>query len=183
VIWNAYNYQRQGVNFVVDHPASGLFFDPGLGKTVTTLTAFDILSTFGFASSGLIVAPLRVAHSVWPVEVKKWDHLQHLDVDVLHGSKLQRLEVLKRGKGQLQVINPEGLDWLVKSMKYTSRTFDFLVVDESTKFKNRSSLRFKALCRLIKQQSIKRKVILTGTPTPESLIDLWGQIFLLDLGS
>jgi SNF2 family DNA or RNA helicase len=165
---------KRGVRFVIERGAAGLFYDPGLGKTSIILAAFKLLQQRGVVKRLLVIAPLRVAHSVWPVEAKKWDEFQHLRVVVLHGSKKVKL---LRETADVYVINPEGLAWLERQRWAWP---DMLVVDESTKFKHSRTERFKILRRLLPK--FKRRVILSGTPAPNGLLDLFGQLYILDHG-
>lgn len=154
----------------------GLFLDPGLGKTSTCLMAFKILREKEQVRKALIIAPLRPAYKVWPDEVKKWADFSDVTYTVLHGSKKDsnlQLDV------DLYIINPEGLKWLFTPGRKRPE-FDLLIVDESTKFKDSTTQRFKALKPFL--PSFIRRWILTGTPVPNGLMDLFGQIYLLDLG-
>jgi hypothetical protein len=127
----------------------------------------------------LIIAPLRPAYLVWPAEVKKWTEFSGLSVAVLHGPDKDKK--LKQDH-DIYVINPEGLPWLeakLRTMK--SWPFDMLVVDESSQFKNSTTVRFTTLKKLLDR--FRRRYILTGTPAPRSLLDLYGQMYLLDMGA
>lgn len=172
--WEPHSYQRKCVKHLLAHPGAGLLLDPGLGKTSIVLQAITMLLG-DVIDAALVIAPLRVCTEVWPVEARKWEQFAHLSVGVLHGSKKDRV---LREEHDLYVINPEGLFWLERQ-----RGWDWpqmLVVDESTKFKNTRSQRFKALRG--KLNHFDRRVILTGTPIPNGLLDLYGQVFLLDGG-
>ena len=176
-------YQVEGVKFLLSRPEAGLFFDPGLGKTRTVLTALKILrvpSSRGrvLARRTLVVAPLRVAQEVWRQEAAKWQ--TGLRVELLHGK--DKDDALDRD-ADVYVINPEGLDWLSKrrdSHAVDAGYFDVLVVDESSKFKETRTQRFKTLRAMLK--NFKRRYILTGSPAPKGLMNLFGQIFILDGG-
>jgi len=171
-------YQRQAVEFILDRKRCALFLDLGLGKTVSSLTALsDMLDGF-LANRALVIAPLRVANSVWKQEAANWQHTAHLDVAVCTGTPAQRLAALERG-ADITVINRENVPWLVKH--YGKRwPFDAVVVDESSSFKNPSAKRFKALKRVL--PAIDYMVLLTGTPSPNGLLDLWAQMYLIDTG-
>lgn len=175
-----HDYQRHGVNHILVNPFCGLLLDMGLGKTVTTLTAvnklmFEYLQVY----SALVVAPKRVAENVWANEIDKWDHLHHLRISKVVGNEMQRKEAL-RSKADIHIISRDNVAWLCDQYGGGMLPFDMLILDESSSFKNPKSQRFKALRRV---QSFKRVVILTGTPAPNSLIDLWSQIYLLDRGA
>lgn len=175
-------YQKRAAEFVVEHKACGLFLEMGLGKTVTTLTAIDELMNNRFEITRvLVIAPLRVAATVWAEEAQKWDHLKHLRVVKILGSREQRLAALKQ-PGDIYVINRENVDWLVSYVQECKKRWpwDMVVIDELSSFKSAASARFKALRRA--RPAIRRIVGLTGTPAPNGLIDLWSQIYLLDRG-
>ena len=145
------------------------FLDPGMGKTAMSLELINSLRDFAEAKRVLIVAPLRVTELVWPKEVAKWDY--DFTVSRLHGDK--KGEALRRG--DVHLINPEGLTWLVHEAK---AAYDLVIFDESTKFKNWSSQRTKAARKL----KTRNTMILTGTPAPNCLSDLYAQIYLIDRG-
>ncbi|MGL4567325.1 MAG: SNF2-related protein [Fusobacteriaceae bacterium] len=175
-----HNYQRVGVDHVIKNDFAGVFLDMGLGKTVTLLTAINYLTWVDLEiKKTLIIAPKRVAENVWTSEVQKWDHLKHLKIKVISGNEKQRIQILKE-EADIYTISRDNLAWLCTFFGGLKLPFDMFVVDESSSFKNHSSLRFKTFKRV--QPSFKRGVILTGTPTPNGLLDLWAQIFLLDRG-
>jgi len=177
--YEPYAYQVYATNCILEQNAVGLFLDPGLGKTVITLTAIDELLYDRFeVNRVLVIAPLRVARDVWPGEVRKWDHLQHLRVVKVLGTEKQRIKALNT-QADIWVINRENVEWLVE---YYGRNwpFDMVVIDELSSFKSSKAKRFRALRRV--RPYIKRVVGLTGTPAANGLIDLWPQIYLLDQG-
>jgi len=127
----------------------------------------------------LIVTPLRPMYHTWPGEIHKWRQFKGLRPGLLHGAR--KMETLHGHKGSVYLINPEGIDWLTDQLAKMKRwPFDVLVVDESTKFKDSRTKRFKALRKLIPK--FKRRYILTGTVAPNGLLDLFGQIYILDEG-
>ena len=146
------------------------------------MTAIDELMNNRFEITRvLVIAPLRVAATVWAEEAQKWDHLKHLRVVKILGSREQRLAALKQ-PGDIYVINRENVDWLVSYVQECKKRWpwDMVVIDELSSFKSAASARFKALRRA--RPAIRRIVGLTGTPAPNGLIDLWSQIYLLDRG-
>lgn len=177
--WKAHKYQKFSKKHILENKAAGLFLDMGLGKTVTTLDALNILMFDTFEiHKPLIVAPKFVAENTWAKEAAKWDHLKHLKFSKILGDEKSRIKALK-AKADVYIINRDNVPWLVTY--YQSKfPFDMLILDELTSFKSSKSMRFKAL-RLIRPK-VKRVVGLTGTPAPNGLIDLWAQIFLLDRG-
>jgi len=146
--------------------------EPGLGKTTTALT---ILAE-QFKGTTLIVAPKRVAETVWTQESNKWEHLKHLKVNKVMGNPTERMNALNNS-GNIYIVNLENLVWLLDNSPIT---FDNLIIDESSRFKDPSTKRFKALKKHLK--NFKRRIILTGTPTPQGMADLWSQVGILDLG-
>lgn len=154
----------------------GLFLDPGMGKTSTCLMAFRILRDKKLVRKALIIAPLRPCYKVWPDEMKKWADFADLTYTILHGSSK---EASLTHNADVYIINPEGLKWLFAPGRKRPE-FDVLIVDESTKFKDSTTQRFKALKPFL--PSFTRRWILTGTPVPNGLMDLFGQIYILDLG-
>ncbi|STC84057.1 SNF2 domain protein [Clostridium botulinum] len=150
----------------------------GMGKTVSTLTAIDNLIFLGEVYKVLVIAPLRVAEDTWSTEVEKWDHIKHLRVSKILGTKKQRKEALMKD-ADIYVTNRENIDWLVNEC-FSSWLWDMVVIDELSSFKSSKAKRFRALKKV--RPYFKRMVGLTGTPAPNSLIDLWPQIYLLDGG-
>lgn len=174
---NMFPYQHKGVEFIKANRRCALFLDMGLGKTTTTLTAIsDMLAQYD-AFRVLVIAPLRVANTVWKQECSKWAHLNHLDIEVATGKEAERMRVLN-AKHDITVINRENIEWLVT--KFKKWDFDMVVIDESSSFKSSSAKRFKSLRKVL--PSTSAMVLLTGTPSPQGLIDLWSQMYLVDFG-
>lgn len=176
---NLHGYQNTGIEHIKRHTHSGLFLDMGLGKTVTTLTAIKHLLDDLDITKVLVIAPKRVAESVWTREVANWEHLRQLKISVITGTEKQRKKKL-REEAEIYTISRDNVAWLVGHCGGSTLPFDMLVIDESSSFKNHASLRFKALKAA--QPSFNRVVLLTGTPVPNGLIDLWPQMYLLDRG-
>jgi SNF2 family DNA or RNA helicase len=171
--WTPRPYQVRAVQHLIDNAGAGLCLHPGLGKTSCTLAGLELFRDHKIAPA-LIVAPLRVCYSVWPKEVEKWG--ADLKVAILHGSK--KLQALDSG-ADVFLINPEGLRWL--AVQHLRPQFQIIVLDESTKFKNAKSQRYKALEGMLDPR-VKRVIILTGTPAANNLQDIWAQVKLLDGG-
>ena len=182
MIYRPHAYQERATAFVVHNRYTALFLDMGLGKTVATLTALQQLKEdYMEIDKTLVIAPKSVARNTWTGESHKWDHLRDLKVSVVMGTDRQRRKALE-AEADVYVINRDNVTWLVNYCCNTLRCwpFDSVVVDESSSFKNPQSRRFKSLRKMVPQ--IRRMVLLTGTPSPNGLMDLWAQINLLDSG-
>lgn len=189
--WVPVAYMKRAMQWILEHPACGLFLDPGLRKTSITLGAFRLLRAKGMVRRMLVVAPVRVAYNVWPSEIDKWKQFQDLNVVVLHG-KDKSDDLLDDESVDIYVINPEGLDWLLgkpgKKKGQVLPNWDrfrlldcqMFVLDESSKFKNTQTKRFKILRPFLPK--FLRRVILTGSPAPKNYLDLFGQVYIMDLG-
>jgi SNF2 family DNA or RNA helicase len=172
-------YQLYCINRLITDTVLGLFLDMGLGKTVITLTAINDLKYNRFdISKVLVIAPKKVAETTWSKEAAKWDHLKLLRVVSVLGTAKQRIKALNT-PGDVYVINRENVPWLVEYYR-NAWPFDMVVPDEFSSFKNHQAKRFKALTWV--RPHITRIVGLTGTPAPNGLLDLWSQIYLLDMG-
>lgn len=175
--YKPHDYQQYAKNFILTHPACCLMLDMGLGKTIITLSALWLLALDSFdIGKILVIAPKRVAESTWPKELAKWEHLTGLSYSLVMGSKKQREDALSR-KTSVYIINRENVAWLVANHRWD---FDTVVIDELSSFKSNQAERFKALKKV--RPMVQRVIGLTGTPAPNSLLDLWPQMFLLDLG-
>lgn len=170
-------YQQYAINYIKSHPVTALLLDMGLGKTVTTLTAIrDLMYDTFEVKRVLVVAPLRVARDTWPEEIRKWDHLKDLTCSVVVGTAAERRRALQK-QADIYIVNRENLVWLYEHCKLS---FDMVVLDELSSFKNHQSKRFKAMKAM--RPKVKRIVGLTGTPTGNGLMDLWAEFRLLDMG-
>lgn len=171
-------------NHILDVPRSAIWAGMGLGKTVSTLNALDALTLVDDAPI-LVLAPLRVARTTWPDEAAKWSHLKHLQIVPAVGSEDERRAALRnRSACVVHAINYENIEWLASywGANWPYRT---VVADESTKLKSfrlrQGGKRARALGS-VAHTKVKRFVELTGTPAPNGLIDLWGQVWFLDRG-
>ena len=182
------SYQKECVKFGLQRPAAGFFLAPGLGKTLISLYIFKILRKLGIVDHLFVLAGRRIIYGVWRQEVKKWGF--PFRVTRLHGkNKNARL----KSDVDVYLMNYEGLNWLVSrgrggtlTMTREARNFFkthpriMLVVDESSKLRNSSTKRFRSLKKLLPK--FLRRYILTGSPAPKGLINLFGQVYVLDMG-
>lgn len=174
-----YPHQAAGINWIIQRQACALFWGMGTGKTVTTLTAVDLL-LHDLLEDGpvLVIAPKRVAESTWSKETAKWEHLKHLRISRVMGTAKQRRDALLT-KADVYVINRENVVWLVDLIGHRW-PFRIVVIDELSSFKSAQAKRWKALRKV--RGRIRRLIGLTGTPRPNGLEDLWPEIYLLDQG-
>ena len=173
------SYQTKTIQKGLSQNNIGLFLPMGLGKTAITLTLLEELALNRLEVGRiLVIAPKNVAWNVWTAEQKKWEHLSHLKIVRVLGTAAQRIQALQT-TAHLYIINRENVCWLV-DQKGKDWDFDCVVIDELTSFKNHQAKRWKALRKV--RSKITRVIGLTGTPAPNSLLDLWGQVYLLDQG-
>ena len=177
--YSPHDYQRYATDFIINNPISAVLLEMGLGKSVISLSAVNELMLDYFdVSRTLVIAPLRVANSTWPDEIKKWDHLKHLNYSVVIGSEKERLAALRK-PAHIYLINRENVDWLITKSGIPWK-FDMVVIDELSSFKSYQAKRFRSLLKV--RPKIKRIVGLTGTPSSNGLMDLWAEFRLLDMG-
>lgn len=205
-------YQCRAANTIVTNAICAGFIDMGLGKTVIGLTAIvDIKHIVeverlnpAFSFKWLVIAPIKVCETVWRQEAKLWEHTQHLKFSLIRGDLRDRAFALHK-EADVYLINPELIPWLKEYLRSDWSKFKGLIVDESSLFKNHRSKRFKELTNHGLQTALKgadgkalrdaqgktikipphkfvRTVIFTGTPRPQSAMNLWSQIYILDHG-
>lgn len=171
-------FQERAVRFVQATPRCALFVSMGLGKSVVLLTAIRNLISRGQVRRALVIAPKRVAERTWVEEARVWTHTADLSFVHILGSSAQRRAALATA-GHVFVINRDNVRWLVEQCA-RCWPFDMVVIDESSSFKDPGAERFKALRKVCR--SAARMVLLSGTPAPNSYLELWPQFYLLDQG-
>lgn len=183
-------YQKESIKFGVSRPAAGFFLAPGLGKTSITLFIFRILRKLGLIDELLVLAKRRIIYAVWPEEMQKWKQLDGMTCVIVHGKDKERKLMVK---ADVRLMNYEGLQLLAERHRRKWRLTKLgkaffkrgkrimLVVDESSKLRHTKTNRFKALKQCLK--FFRRRYILTGSPVPQSLMNLFGQVYTLDLGA
>jgi SNF2 family DNA or RNA helicase len=183
VTFKPHPYQQEAMAHLYKVRRSALWMPMGGGKTVTTLTALDNLSLLEDVFPALVLAPLRVARSTWPEEVAKWPHLKHLRVSVITGTPKQRERALAKD-ADIYCTNFDNLVWLRKELG-DAWPFKTVVADEFTRLKSfrlrQGGSRARALGQ-VAHTHVSRFIGLTGTPAPNGVKDLWGQIWFLDEG-
>ena len=177
--YEPHDYQVYASEYIKEHDAAAVFLECGLGKTSITLTAVcDLMFDSFEIHRVLVIAPIRVAKMSWPDEIKKWDHTSDLRYSVAVGTEEERMAALE-ARADIYLINRENVQWLVEKSGLPF-DYDMVVVDELSSFKNWQAKRFKALMKV--RPKVKRIVGLTGTPSSNSLMDLFAEYKLLDMG-
>ena len=164
-------------DFVISHPEAAIFADPGTGKTRSVIHAVEFLISDLDVTGVLIIAPLRVATLTWPGELEKWSHLTYADLRTPEG-----IRAWNEGTAQVFILNYEQIPTFAERCLKRRKKIpaNMIIFDESSKTRNPSSVRMKALASF--RHLFKRFVGLTGTPQPNSALDLFGQIKVLDGG-
>lgn len=176
------DYQKTCIEFGVSRPAAGFLLRPGLGKTSIALMIFLLLKRLGIVDELFVLAEKQIMFNVWPSEIQKWEQTRHLKVQILHGpTKSARLH----NKADVRLMNYEGLQWLrTQTYWLRQRRRIMLVADESNKFQNTNTIRFRCLRKII--HKFIRRYILTGSPAAKfgagGILKLFGQTFVLDAG-
>ena len=174
-------FQTRAIDFVTSKRRAALWLFLGAGKTIITLSAINDLLNASIIKKVLIIAPLRVARSVWKQEAAKWDHLSELRVSVATGTAKERKAALAVD-ADIYVTNKENTKWIVEQFSKTKHwPFDAVVLDEASAFKSQATQRFRALRKVVPHTTVF--IELTGTPAANSLMDVWSQVYLLDSGA
>jgi SNF2 family DNA or RNA helicase len=168
-------YQEKAIEYWLKNKKVYFAIDMGLGKTAIVLHTINQLNL-----PTLIIAPLTVMENTWPDEIYDWDLQAELSFQALHGNN-KKLDFSK----QVHIINYDGLPWLYKKLYDLHRAkkpipYKVLVLDESTFVKSNTSNRFGLLCAM--RDLFKYIALLSGTPSPNSLLDLWSQYYIIDKG-
>lgn len=178
--YKPHDYQKYSTEFIVTHPVAAVILQMGLGKTVCTLDAINQLMYDSFEiRKVLVIAPLRVAKVTWSDEICKWKNLRHLRYSIAVGTEKERVAALN-ADADIYIINRENVQWLVEKSGVPFE-YDMVVIDELSSFKNWNSKRFKAFMKV--RPRVKRVVGLTGTPSPNGMMDLFAQFKCLDMGA
>ncbi len=188
-----HHYQHKGVDWILARDRSALWWDMGLGKTLTTLLALDAMLDDLRTGRVLIVSTPRVIRRVWPKEIRKFPQFGYMTSRIIHGAGWRNRAL--RDKSMIHLctfdqlatrvfLNEEGAekrrDVGLVELWGDKWPYDTVILDESSMIKNPTSRRFKALKKAHKY--VDTLVQLTGTPSPNSLLELWSQMYLLDGG-
>ncbi|HHL0509850.1 TPA: SNF2-related protein [Streptococcus agalactiae] len=176
---NLHEYQEITKDFIIRTPYAAVILDMGMGKTATTLSAINELMFDRYeVSKVLVIAPLRVANTVWSDEIEQWKELRHLRYAKIVGTPKQRRAALEQD-ADIYIVNREILHWLVQQCSPYFK-WDMVVIDELSSFKSWQSKRFKAFMAM--RPYMKRVVGLTGTPSSNGLMDLFAEFKVIDSG-
>lgn len=178
--WEPHDYQKEAVQFLLEHGSAGLLLDPGLGKTSVTLKSIQLLKEAGEDHRTLVIAPKRPMQRVWAQELEKWSDFKDLSMVRLHSDYGDKEELL-RTPADVYVTNPETLPWLLDDNRWKLLEAPNLMIDELSKFKYTGTQRFKLLKPILGK--FRRRGGLTGSPNPNGYLDLFGQAYILDLGA
>ena len=200
-----HDYQKTAIAHQISNNDSMLWLDMGLGKTVITLSTINHRIKLGLVKKVLIFGPLRVIHSVWEKEAKKWDYLKHIRFQVIHGSESKREQRLFNEYADIYLINYENMAWLAGLLyryyvsQHKNLPFQMVVYDEITKVKKSGTVRMAGCTKITNEgkknefeikvigwrkvlNSFKYRTGLTGTPSPNGYVDLHGQYLAVDGG-
>jgi SNF2 family DNA or RNA helicase len=175
--------QQDALEIIKDKRHYGIFFDMGVGKTALMLALIEYLVFDKLeVSNVLIIAPASVANklTVWQDEIKKWENFAYFDFHDLSGTAKERVEKISNKKSSITIMSDALVDWWFETYGNLN-AFDMIIVDESSRFKSAKAKRFKRLAKMIDLQK-HRVYLLSGTPVPNGLEDVWSQIFLMDKG-
>lgn len=167
------------------NPRCALWAKPGMGKTTLVVNHLDAsYNLMGDTRPTLVLAPKRVATDVWPNEPRKWKHLQGMDIVPVMGTPEQRLAALRKDRAIFSM-SYDFLPWLVDHFEGKPMPFKRVVADEAHRLKGfrlkQGTARAQALAKFA-HKDVDEFIELTGTPSPNGLKDLWGQLYFLDQG-
>lgn len=173
-----HNYQQYAIDFICNNPIAAILLDMGMGKTAITLMAIQYLMYETFeVSKVLVICPLRVTRT-WKDEIGKWEQLHGIRYSIVTGTATQRKKALA-ADADIYIINRENVPWLVEKSGVPF-SYDMVVIDELSSFKNHQTARHKALMKI--RHQVQRVVGLTGTPASQGLMDLFAEFKVLDMG-
>ncbi|GAY71800.1 DEAD/DEAH box helicase, partial [Streptococcus canis] len=166
-------------DFIIRTPYAAVILDMGMGKTATTLSAINELMFDRYeVSKVLVIAPLRVANTVWSDEIEQWEELRHLRYSKIVGTPNQRQAALEK-IADSYIGKREHLSWLGEQYRPYFK-WDMVVIDELSSFKSWQSKRFKAFMAMLPYMN--RIIGLTGTPSSNGLMDLFAEFKVIDGG-
>lgn len=155
-----HDYQKVAIYQQYHNPDSMLWLDMGLGKTVITLTTIDYRMRQNEISKALIFGPLRVIHTIWENEARKWEHLKHLRFQIIHGSESKREQRLFNDNVDIHLINYENMAWLASTLDWyflsqnRKLPWQMVVYDEVTRVKKSNTVRMSGGKKRLKKSQL-----------------------------
>lgn len=190
-----FNHQILGWRFVKDLTTPALFGEPGIGKTAIVATALDALAKQE-KWIGLVVCPVNLIRHVWQDELDRFTDLTSVCLRPPDSKSRAARELLRvaafESDADVYIVNPENLRAVKKDLSKQQSVAKllrrkkkegykiYLIIDESSKLKSRTSAVYRALKAI--RPLCDRCVIMTGTPSPNGVLDLWSQFSILDCG-
>ena len=165
-----YSHQAETVEFLSKTPRAFITSDPGTGKTFATTEAYSRNKT----GRMLVLCPKSIMQASWGADIKKFNSELTYSIYNIKNKELAFLT-----GSDIVIMNHDAVKWLVKNTHLLSK-FDWLVIDEFTAFKHRTSQRSKAVAKLTTY--FNRRVLLSGTPNTNSVTELWHPTLILDEG-
>jgi superfamily II DNA or RNA helicase len=169
------SYQQRAATYLYESDAAFLIAPLGAGKGAAALTALADLAHDKHRRHALVIAPKLVATTVWPAEIASWPYLAHLRVAVLNGGPESRRALLATAEArEVTVIGVDLVPWLVGELAAFADDhplFDVLIIDETSRLKDPSGKRARALLKIA--GCFRTRWGLTGTPRPNSSRDLF----------
>ena len=179
--WESRPWQDHALDWLTLQDKSALWMQMGLGKTVVAASHILQRMDMGHVNRCLVVGPVRVIESVWPSELRKWDHLAGLPFRLVRGSMKHRAAMLAEPWHGIELLSYETLTWCIRDWgRKRKLPWQMVVFDEVSKLKSPSTQRFRALRH--RCQDFHYVLELTGSPAPQGLENVWAPIYLMDQG-
>lgn len=191
-------YQGIGIDFILNTRRCAVWADIGMGKTATVLSAYDYLLLAGYETKPmLVISTKRIVASVWKEEPPKWLQLRHIAVSAIIGTPEERVAALRRS-ASVYTCSFDNLPWLIETVG-DKWPFGIITADESTRLKGlrmsvrvsstgkrflngQGTLRAGKMAKIAFQNRKERWINLTGTPSANGLLNLWGPTWFQDFG-
>jgi hypothetical protein len=168
-----FEHQKTTVEFILDRDSVFILNDPGTGKTRTVLEAFARYKTLKPSAKLCVLAPLSILEPSWGGDIKKFTpEMQFCIAYAKNRTKAFASDA------DIYISNHEAVKYLEKDNPFGKD--DWLVVDESTAFKNPTAKRSKALKKI--SSAYGKRILMTGTPVPNTVCDVWHQMLCVDGG-
>lgn len=171
----AYEHQTKSTEFQAGREAIFDMSDPGTGKTRAYLDGFAERLRKDPTRKCLVLAPKSILEPAWANDIVRFQ--PELKYSVAYAKN--RTKAFQDKSADIYITNHDAVKWLADN-PWAYLNITDIVIDESTAFKNPSAQRSKAAKKLSKH--FTHRVVMTGTPAPNTVTDLWNQAFILDSG-